>query len=73
MIPEFSAGSNQIGASDTCTPQISCASGPAAIAEPGPYLLNVKVTPSENVYPMVPPGAALSETIDQPRYEEVLS
>src|ERR1700730_9925703 len=35
MIPETSAGSNHIGASDTCTPQISCPSVPAAIAEPG--------------------------------------
>ena len=26
----------------------------AAVAEPGPYLLNVQVTPFENVYPMVP-------------------
>ena len=26
----------------------------AAVREPGPYLLNVKVSPFENVYPMVP-------------------
>src|SRR5258708_4094858 len=30
MIPEVSAGSNQVGASETCEPQISCAPGPAA-------------------------------------------
>jgi hypothetical protein len=24
--------------------------------EPGPYLLNVMVTPEENVYPMIPSG-----------------
>src|ERR1700730_1202540 len=35
MIPETPAGSNHIGASETCTPQISCPSVPAAIAEPG--------------------------------------
>src|SRR5882672_10998539 len=35
----------------------------AAIAEPGPYLLNVKVSPSENVYPMVPAGGAVNEMV----------
>ena len=34
-----------------------------ALAEPGPYLLNVKVTPFENVYPMVPAGGALNEMV----------
>ena len=34
-----------------------------AIREPGPYLLNVKVTPFENVYPMVPAGAAIHEMV----------
>src|SRR6516162_8820933 len=28
MIPEISAGSNQTGASDTCTAHVSCPSGP---------------------------------------------
>ncbi len=37
-----------------------------ALAEPGPYLLNVKVTPEENVYPMVPAGGAVNEMILQP-------
>lgn len=32
-----------------------------AVNEPGPYLLNVRVSPFENVYPMVPAGAALNE------------
>ena len=27
-----------------------------AVADNGPYLLNIKVSPEENVYPMVPPG-----------------
>ncbi|MCC7234938.1 MAG: biosynthetic-type acetolactate synthase large subunit [Bryobacterales bacterium] len=37
-------------------------------AEPGPYLLNVKVTPFENVFPMVPAGAAINEMVlSQPK------
>jgi acetolactate synthase-1/2/3 large subunit len=34
-----------------------------AIKEPGPYLLNVKVTRDENVYPMVPAGGAIHEMV----------
>ena len=34
-----------------------------AVREPGPYLLNVKVTPFESVYPMVPAGAGISEMV----------
>jgi acetolactate synthase I/II/III large subunit len=34
-----------------------------AVNEPGPYLLNVKVTPFECVYPMVPAGAAINEMV----------
>ena len=37
-----------------------------AIKEPGPYLLNVMVTQFENVYPMVPSGAAISEMVLTP-------
>jgi acetolactate synthase I/II/III large subunit len=37
-----------------------------AIEEPGPYLLNVHVSPEENVYPMVPAGGAVNEMILQP-------
>jgi acetolactate synthase-1/2/3 large subunit len=37
-----------------------------AVEEPGPYLLNVHVTPEENVYPMVPAGGAVNEMILQP-------
>ena len=40
-----------------------------AFAEPGPYLLNVQVTPEECVYPMVPAGGAVSEMILQPALE----
>ncbi|MBI4904162.1 MAG: biosynthetic-type acetolactate synthase large subunit [Acidobacteria bacterium] len=39
-----------------------------AIREPGPYLLNVKVSPYENVYPMVPAGGAINEMVlDNPQ------
>jgi acetolactate synthase-1/2/3 large subunit len=34
-----------------------------AVAEPGPYLLNVKVSPYESVFPMVPAGGAISEMV----------
>ncbi len=34
-----------------------------AVREPGPYLLNVQVTPFENVYPMVPAGGAVNEMV----------
>jgi acetolactate synthase-1/2/3 large subunit len=37
-----------------------------AVREPGPYLLNVKVAPTENVYPMVPAGGAISEMLLRP-------
>jgi acetolactate synthase I/II/III large subunit len=38
----------------------------AAVREPGPFLLNVKVSPTENVYPMVPAGGALDEMLLRP-------
>jgi len=38
----------------------------AAVREPGPYLLNVKVSPYENVYPMIPAGAAVNEMVMGP-------
>jgi len=45
-----------------------------AMAEPGPFLIDFVVEPEENVYPMVPPGASLSEVIEEPRKEaKVLS
>jgi len=34
-----------------------------AVREQGPYLLNVRVTPSECVYPMVPAGAGIAEMV----------
>ena len=33
------------------------------VADPGPYLLNVRVSPEENVYPMVPAGGAINEMV----------
>jgi acetolactate synthase-1/2/3 large subunit len=41
-----------------------------AVAEPGPYLLCVKVTPMECVYPMVPAGSGLSEMVLGPPMRE---
>jgi acetolactate synthase-1/2/3 large subunit len=40
-----------------------------AMAEQGPFLIDFKIEPEENVYPMVPPGAALAEVIEEPRKE----
>ena len=33
------------------------------VNEPGPYLLNVRVSQYENVYPMVPAGGAINEMV----------
>lgn len=33
----------------------------------GPFLIDCHVSPEENVYPMVPPGASLAETVEDPR------
>ena len=38
-----------------------------AINDPGPYLLNVMVSPTENVYPMVPAGGPISEMVFAPQ------
>jgi acetolactate synthase-1/2/3 large subunit len=37
-----------------------------AVREPGPYLLNVRVSSFENVYPMIPAGAAINEMVMGP-------
>ncbi len=34
-----------------------------AVKDPGPYLLNVRVSPYENVFPMVPAGGAIHEMV----------
>jgi len=36
------------------------------VKHPGPYLLNVRVTPFENVFPMVPAGGAINEMVLAP-------
>lgn len=40
-----------------------------AMKHKGPFLINFMVEPEENVYPIVPPGAANIEFIDQPKKE----
>ena len=42
-----------------------------AMAHEGPYLIDFMVEPEENVYPMVPAGAALTEVIEAPAKQEV--
>jgi acetolactate synthase-1/2/3 large subunit len=34
-----------------------------AVSDAGPYLLNVRVSPAENVFPMVPAGGAINEMV----------
>ena len=43
-----------------------------AMAEQGPFLIDFVVEPEENVYPMVSPGAALTEVIEEPGKEEAI-
>jgi acetolactate synthase-1/2/3 large subunit len=38
-----------------------------AMKHDGPFLIDFRVEPEENIYPMVRPGAALSEMIEEPR------
>ena len=38
-----------------------------AMAEQGPFLIDFVVEPEENVYPMVPPGGALTEVLEEPK------
>jgi len=40
-----------------------------AMVEEGPFLIDFLVEPEENVYPMVAPGAALSEIMEEPKKE----
>ena len=41
-----------------------------AMEHDGPVVCEFRVKEDENLYPMVPPGASLSETIDLPAYED---
>jgi acetolactate synthase-1/2/3 large subunit len=43
-----------------------------AMRHPGPVVVDFQVDEDENVYPMVPPGASLAETVDLPKLEERL-
>jgi acetolactate synthase I/II/III large subunit len=61
--PEKLAGAYGFKGSTVSEPSQLRAALEAAVNEPGPYLLNVKVTPFENVYPMVPAGAAINEMV----------
>ena len=38
-----------------------------AKAHPGAFLIDFVIDPQENVYPMVPMGASLAETVEDPR------
>jgi len=40
-----------------------------AAQEQGPFLIDFRIEPEENVYPMVPPGASLAEFLEAPRKE----
>ncbi len=40
-----------------------------AMREQGPFLIDFRVEPEENVYPMVPPGASLAEVLEAPKQE----
>ncbi len=39
------------------------------MAHNGPFLIEFKVEPEENVFPMVPPGASVAEFIEAPKKE----
>jgi acetolactate synthase-1/2/3 large subunit len=41
----------------------------AALAQPGPCVIDIPVTDSANVLPMVPPGAANRQSIEQPNLQ----
>jgi len=40
-----------------------------AMAHDGPFLIDFKIEPEENVFPMVPPGASVAEFIEAPKKE----
>jgi acetolactate synthase-1/2/3 large subunit len=40
-----------------------------ALQHPGPVLINFEVEQHEDTFPAMPPGAALSETVDTPTYD----
>ena len=44
-----------------------------AMAHDGPFLIDFIVESEENVYPMVPPGAALADLIEEPKRQPAVS
>src|SRR6266446_7703259 len=56
MIPGVSAGSNHVGASEMCTPQVSCPSGPAARAAPGAAATKPRAARAKASRRVTPPG-----------------
>ncbi|MFC1910657.1 biosynthetic-type acetolactate synthase large subunit [Chloroflexota bacterium] len=40
-----------------------------AMEHQGPFLIDFAIEPEENVYPMVPPGASLAQTLEAPKKE----
>ncbi len=42
-----------------------------ALEHPGPVVIDFEVEQEEDTYPMMPPGTALYETVDQPKFEDV--
>ena len=38
-----------------------------AMEHQGPFIIDFLIEPEENVYPMVPPGAALAEVLEAPK------
>ncbi len=61
--PEKLAGAYGFKGSTVSDPSQLRSTLEAVVNEPGPYLLNVMVTPFENVYPMVPAGGAINEMV----------
>jgi acetolactate synthase-1/2/3 large subunit len=65
--PEKLAGAYGFQGRTVESPDALRAALETAVRDPGPYLLNVRVTPFENVYPMVPAGAAINEMVHAPQ------
>ncbi len=61
--PEKLAGAYGFKGRTVESPRMLASALQEAVNEPGPYLLNVRVTPDENVYPMVPAGGAINEMV----------
>ena len=61
--PEKLAGAYGFKGRTVESPRELRAGARRAVREPGPYLLNVRVSPFENVYPMVPAGGAINEMV----------